>query len=291
MTNPTAAAKSQTERREGRVTRLSSRRSPTIVRTRKAVHQGAALGIGSPPSHRILPISRVSAPSASVAVNNAKWRRIIAALISTNPTLLRVSSSGPTGSGKPRMSANAPKAPSRGAKKAGRAFKATARSRAINVPRKPLIIKAPWLPTQPARGEGQAQPKRTSPAHRATSRVRPITAASGSLRRRGGFMSTLSRRQVNRRVGRRSREHQQQHDDFRLGQNAMGQMRRHVGPGSRLGNETILAQRQFGFTIQEVQYRRPSRSMLAQFLARGEAKDDSPDLAILINRTANDGVF
>ena len=71
----------------------------------------------------------------------------------------------------------------------------------------------------------------------------------------------------------------------------MGQMGRHVGPSPGLGGGGILAQRQLGFALEEVQDRRPGRRMLAQFLSGGKAKEDGLELIVLINRTANDRIF
>ena len=67
--------------------RDSSSRSPAIVSTRKAIHHGTTSCTAKPSAQRALPASQANAPSASVKVNSARWRRrmSIDAAVSTTP--------------------------------------------------------------------------------------------------------------------------------------------------------------------------------------------------------------
>ena len=94
---------------EGGRKRDSSRRSPAMVRIRNAIHSGATAGMANPASHNALPAAQLAAPSASVRVCSARWRRYTCSDPATMIRLPANSSAGPVGVPKPASSASPPR--------------------------------------------------------------------------------------------------------------------------------------------------------------------------------------
>jgi hypothetical protein len=128
---------------EGGRKRDSSRRSPAMVRTRNAIHSGATAEITNPASHKALPVAQLAAPSASVRVCSARWRRYTRSDPATITRLPAHSSAGPACVPRPASSASPPMPANSGAPYAQRAPSATARSRLMTVPKKAPIISGP----------------------------------------------------------------------------------------------------------------------------------------------------
>ncbi len=161
----------------GRKTRLSSRRSPPIVKTRKDIHQKMIWKIGSPIIHkRILPMTQASAPKAMVTVWMCGSRLTMTPRMASVPRLPSVNRT-------PLMEGAKNKVIQPSPERSGTANihfwrMATARSSGINTPRKPQTINGPCARARLGTA-GNIQPMRSKPAHMANSKAKMARAIKG----------------------------------------------------------------------------------------------------------------
>ena len=155
---------------------------------RKPAHHQTARWIGRPTSQSMLPSSHKNAPRAITAVCSVRCRHKIQPNNRASPRLPKVISKIPPRPPKPSHNNKPPNPDSSAGANAHRCRSATARSRQINVPKKPLIISGPCSAGRVSRSGGHAQPMRKRPAHM------PATNASIAKNKRGkrAFIRYLS---------------------------------------------------------------------------------------------------
>src|SRR5208282_3793974 len=155
---------------EGARNRFNSSRSPTIVRTRKPIHQWTICGMALPVSQRALPTNQAPAPRPIVQVNRVGCFTMMRTKIETSPRPPNVIRSIPGLAGRPTANSSEPMPARNGAMYPHHLPSATDLSTQMSVPRKPQTMKGPWSRVSLDCSHVAFHPKRTSPVHRARSK-------------------------------------------------------------------------------------------------------------------------
>ena len=182
--------------------RASSRRSPATVRTRKAASHGSASATGRPAASSTAATGQAPAPAAWTP----RWRdRSRVAKTTYVPTRNRppaTRSHEATSGDTPRTVSAAPMPAVTGAAYPSGLPRATARSRAMTVPRNPRVINRPCPAARRPASAGIGVPTRTSAPARPARSASPPSASSRN-RAPGGCAACNVRPSSPARPGRR----------------------------------------------------------------------------------------
>ncbi len=184
---PAPTSPTPTAARIAAKTAWRSGRAAGIARVRGALQRSSGSGRRAtmgPPGTALrprptvaLPTTQASAPSVSVNVNNARWRRKMSSVASSS-TIDPATKSHGARSAMPTTAVTPPTPQTSGPRYATVRPIATARSSEITTPKKAQIISGPCSAALPAAIAGTCQPRRARPA--STPATRPMNPRTRS---------------------------------------------------------------------------------------------------------------